>query len=80
MLPALSDVARVTRRSTSAGLSRSDTGEALPGSDGVHVYVEEKDGADSERFLKALHERCWLAGSRMDDGRRQRRPAGTLDH
>jgi hypothetical protein len=62
VLPALSDVARVTRRSTSAGLSRADTGEALPGSDGVHVYVEEKDGADSERFLKTLHDRCWLAG------------------
>ena len=62
VLPALGDVARVTRRSTSAGLSRADTGEALPGSDGVHVYVAEKDGADSERFLRALHDRCWLAG------------------
>ena len=61
VLPALSDVARVTRRSTSAGLSRSDTGAALPGSDGIHVYVAEKDGADSERFLRALHDRCWLA-------------------
>ena len=62
MLPALKDTAHVTRHSTSAGLSRADTGEALPGSDGVHVYVEEKDGADSERFLRALHDRCWLAG------------------
>ena len=62
VLPALKDAARVTRRSTSAGLSRSDTGEALPGSDGIHVYVAAKDGADSERFLRALHERCWLAG------------------
>ena len=61
VLPALSDAARVTRRSTSAGLSRSDTGAALPGSDGLHVYVAEKDGADSERFLGALHDRCWLA-------------------
>ena len=61
VLPALSDAARVTRRSTSAGLSRSDTGAALPGSDGIHVYVAEKDGADSERFLRALHDRCWLA-------------------
>ena len=32
------------------------------GSDGVHVYVAVKDGADSERFLRALHDRCWLAG------------------
>ena len=62
VLPALKDAAHVTRRSTSAGLSRADTGEALPGSDGVHVYVAEKDGADSERFLRALHDRCWLAG------------------
>ena len=62
VLPALKDAARVTRRSTSAGLSRADTGEALPGSDGVHVYVAAKDGADSERFLRALHDRCWLAG------------------
>jgi DNA polymerase I-like protein with 3'-5' exonuclease and polymerase domains len=62
VLPALKDTARVTRHSTSAGLSRADTGEALPGSDGIHVYVVEKDGADSERFLGALHERCWLGG------------------
>ena len=62
MLPVLGGIARVTRRSTSSGLSRSDTGVAVPGSDGVHVYVAEKDGADSERFLKTLHARCWLAG------------------
>ena len=62
VMPALKDAAHVTRRSTSAGLSRADTGEALPGSDGVHVYVAEKDGADSERFLRALHDRCWLTG------------------
>ena len=61
VLPALGDVARVTRRSTSSGLSRSDTGEGA-GSDGIHVYVAVQDGADSERFLRALHDRCWLAG------------------
>ena len=79
VLPDLKDAAHVTRRSTSAGLSRSDTGEALPGSDGVHVYVAVKDGADSERFLRALHDRCWLAGLGLDDGQHQRRPAGTLN-
>jgi hypothetical protein len=63
VFPALGKAARLVRRSTSAGLSRADTGEALPGSDGVHVYVEVKDGGDSERFLRALHDRCWLAGS-----------------
>jgi hypothetical protein len=62
VLPNLKDTAHMTRYSTSAGLWRSDTGEALPGSDGVHVYVEVKDGGDSARFLRALHDRCWLAG------------------
>src|SRR5262249_54675788 len=62
VLPALKDAARLTRLSTSAGLSRADTGEALPGSDGVHLFVAAKDGADSERFLTTLHERSWLAG------------------
>lgn len=62
VLPALGDAARVVRRSTSAGIFRSDTNEELPGSDGVHVYLLVQNGADAERFLKALHARCWLAG------------------
>jgi hypothetical protein len=62
VLPELSTVAHVTRRSTSAGLSRTDTGEDLPGSDGLHVYAMVTDGLDAERFLRALHGRCWLAG------------------
>jgi hypothetical protein len=62
VLPALKDVARITRASTSAGLSRTDTGEKLAGSNGLHVYLAVRDGADAERFLKALHDRCWLAG------------------
>ncbi len=62
VLPAFGDVAHLVRRSTSSGLSRSDTGEALPGSDGLHVYVEVQNGADIERFLRVLHARCWLAG------------------
>ena len=61
VLPALQTAARVMRRSTSAGLFRSDTGTRLPGSDGVHVYVAVQDGTDVERFLKTLHARCWLA-------------------
>jgi hypothetical protein len=60
VLPALRDVARVVRRSTSAGLFRSDTGEQLRGSDGLHVYLTVQDGSDIERFLRALHARCWL--------------------
>jgi hypothetical protein len=62
VLSELKGVARLTRRSTSAGLSRADTGAPLPGSDGIHIYLAVKDGADIERFLKTLHLRCWLAG------------------
>src|SRR6516225_3821999 len=62
VLPQLQTVARVTRRSTSAGLFRADTGERLPGSDGMHDYILAQDGTDIERFLKTVHERCWLAG------------------
>lgn len=62
VLPALGNLARLERSSTSSGLSRSDTGAAIPGSDGIHVYIMIKEGADAERFLKTLHERCWLAG------------------
>ena len=39
VLPSLGNVARVTRSSTSAGLSRADTGAAIPGSDGIHVFI-----------------------------------------
>ena len=60
--PDLEDAAHVLRRSTSAGLSRSDTGEQMPGSDGLHDYVMVQDGTDINRFLKTLHARCWLHG------------------
>lgn len=62
VLPGLRGASYVRRRSTSAGLLRTDTGEKLPGSKGLHIYVAVKDSADIERFLKTLHERCWLAG------------------
>jgi hypothetical protein len=62
VLPALKSVAHVMRASTSAGLTRTDTGEQLNGSNGQHGYVLIKDGRDIERFLKTLHDRCWLAG------------------
>jgi hypothetical protein len=62
VVPGLSNVARVTRSSTSAGLFRDDTGERLPGSTGLHVYLLVQDGTDIGRFLKTLHDRCWLAG------------------
>jgi hypothetical protein len=62
VLPELEIVGHVVRASTSSGLSRADTGDQLPGSNGIHVYVLVKDGRDAERFPKTLHYRCWLQG------------------
>jgi hypothetical protein len=62
VLPELETTGHVVRRSTSAGLSRTDTGEPLAGSNGWHIYVLLTEGTDSERFLRRLHERCWLHG------------------
>jgi hypothetical protein len=62
VLPQLETVARVERASTSAGLFDARNGQPLEGSGGRHVYVLVQDGADIERFLKTLHDRCWLAG------------------
>jgi hypothetical protein len=62
LAPELATAGRVIRPSTSAGLSRSDTAEPLPGSQNKHIYLLAQDGADTERFLRALHARCWLAG------------------
>ena len=62
VMPELAHVARVTRTSTSSGLIRSDTGERLAGSGGLHVFVAVQEGTDIRRFLQDLHARCWLAG------------------
>jgi hypothetical protein len=62
VIPKLGSIAHIARASTSAGLYRKDTGATVPGSNGVHVYVAIQDVADSPRFLKSLHDRCWLAG------------------
>jgi hypothetical protein len=61
-VPALSNAARVVRRSTSAGLYREDTGERFGGSQNCHVYIAISDGTDIERTLKVLRDRLWLAG------------------
>ena len=60
--PELAEAARVMRPSTSSGIVRKDTGAPMKGSDGLHVFVLIRDGTDTERFLKTLHERYWLAG------------------
>ena len=62
VIPELEQCARVVRRSTSSGLSRTDTDEPIKGSDGQHVFVMVQDGSDVERFLRTLHDRCWLHG------------------
>jgi hypothetical protein len=62
VIPELTNTGRVERASTSSGISRSDTGELLAGSNGLHIYLPVRDGADINRFLHTLHERCWLAG------------------
>ena len=62
IIPEFTRAAHVIRQSTSAGLYRRDTGNVLPCSGGLHVYVAVVDGSDIERFLDALHDRCWLAG------------------
>jgi hypothetical protein len=62
VIPELEGIGHVVRASTSAGLYRRDTGNSVPGSSGQHVYLAAKNVADSARFLKTLHERCWLAG------------------
>jgi hypothetical protein len=58
----LASAARVTRRSTSAGLYHRDTRKRFAGSANEHVYLAVADGTDIERALKALHNRLWLAG------------------
>jgi hypothetical protein len=62
VLPPLGAAGYLIRRSTSSGLSNADTGETYPGSSGIHVYIEEEDGGDTERFLETVHDRAWLAG------------------
>ena len=62
VVPELANTGRVVRRSTTTGITRADTGEALPGSNGRHIFLLACDGADVERFLRTLHDRCWLGG------------------
>ena len=62
VVPELARTARVVRASTSSGLSNAGTGQKLPGSNGLHVFLLVQNGADTDRFLRTLHDRCWLAG------------------
>jgi hypothetical protein len=60
VIPELKNAGYVVRASTSAGLFRTDTGQRFADSGGIHLYLGIKDVSDSERFLKALFDRCWL--------------------
>ena len=60
--PGLVGAAHLTRASTSAGLSRPDTGQQFPWSGGAHNYVPITDGPDAERALYAAHDHAVLAG------------------
>ena len=62
VVPDLAQAARLERASTSAGLFDGDTGRRLAESGGAHIYIVVRDGADIARFLRDLHQRCWLAG------------------
>jgi hypothetical protein len=62
VLPPLRKAARLVRLSTSAGLSRADTGEVQSGSDGAHVYVATKTVVTSSGFF----ERCTSAAGWPD--------------
>lgn len=62
VIPELTNAGRVGRRSTSACIRRTDTDKRMAGSDGRHIYVFVQDGADIERFLRTLHERCCWNG------------------
>jgi hypothetical protein len=62
IFPEITQAGRVERVSTSAGLTRADTGERLTGSGGLHLYLLVEDGRDIPRALRSLHDRAWLAG------------------
>ena len=62
VLPELAGCARLIRPSTSTGLYRTDNGTQFQGSPGWHTFPLIVDGADIERTLKTLHDRCWLHG------------------
>ena len=81
VLPALGGVARVDAAlDQRRALSRADTGEHAAGIGRRCTSTSRcRTAPTSSASCKTLHERCWLAGSRLDDGRRQRAVARTLD-
>ena len=80
VLPALASTGHLLRLSTSAGLSRTDTGATFPGSGGLHGYVAIADGADAVRFLKDAARALLAQRLRLDECRCRRPVAGAFDH
>ena len=62
VVPRLAAAARVTRKSTSAGLYHRRTDAWLGNNAGQHDYIAVKDGSDIKRALETLRERLWLSG------------------
>jgi hypothetical protein len=62
VVPEIAKAARVTRKSTSAGLYHHETNEWLGSTAGRHVYIAVKDGSDIKRALETLRDRLWLSG------------------
>ncbi len=64
LVPALGSVAAVVRKSTSSGVSRTDTGEVFADAGGLHIYVPLfiQDAGTVKAFLDRLDARAWLAG------------------
>jgi hypothetical protein len=60
--PGLQRAVRVSRASTSTALYHGDSGARIVGTGGAHHYILIKDGGDVERFLRDLHDHCWLQG------------------
>jgi hypothetical protein len=58
----LACVSYVERKSTSAGLRNTETGDEFPGNGGLHIYVILAEQTDLKRFLKDLHTRLVAAG------------------
>ncbi len=59
--PAFANTAYITRASTSANITDTETG-ATYNSLGQHLFLVVKNGNDAERCLKTLQERAWLCG------------------
>ena len=79
-VPALAAAARVSRRSTSAGLYDTSTGKRFAGSNNEHDYVAVADGTDIERALKTLHRTLMARRSRLLRRRRCRLATRPFDH